>query len=152
MKFFKCYNRNYYYYYNYHYYYYYHYHHRYYDYYGYCHSYCYDNNNYYYYHHYNNNNNNIIIMLLFFQSTEVRAAEQRALAFARRMWTDSNINKNLDLIPLLNIRIISSLAKWFFNVLSRHLISFKVSDLRGTYMLALVFSILFSNYSLLSKR
>ena len=75
---------------------------------------------------------NFFIIFKFHYSTEIRAAEQRALAFARRIWSDTKIGNNKELLPLLTIRIISSLARWFFNVLGRHLISFRISDLRGT--------------------
>jgi hypothetical protein len=65
------------------------------------------------------------------RSTEVRAAEQRALAFAQRLWADEKIRNNKEVNKLITIKIISSLTKWFFDVLSKHLIGYSTADLKG---------------------
>ena len=67
-------------------------------------------------------------------SSEVRVAEQRAVAFAERLWTDRFLNRDPELRNLMNTRIISGLTRWLFNSLSRHLMSFEMADRKGTLM------------------
>lgn len=61
----------------------------------------------------------------------MRAAEQRALAFAQRLWSDETIRNNTKVNKLITIKIVASLTRWFFDVLSKHLIGYKTADLRG---------------------
>lgn len=68
---------------------------------------------------------------IYVHSSEVRAAEQRAVAFAERLWTDRFLNVDLELKNLMNTRIISGLTRWLFNALSRYLMPFKMADRKG---------------------
>ena len=68
---------------------------------------------------------------LYFISTEVRAAEQRALAFAHRLWTDRFLNADPELGNLLTIKVVAGLTYWLLNALSRHLMPYDVADLKG---------------------
>ena len=75
-------------------------------------------------------------MMIF--SSEVRVAEQRAVAFAERLWTDRFLNRDLELRNLMNTRIISGLTRWLFNSLSRHLMSFEMADRKGALLYSTV--------------
>ena len=61
----------------------------------------------------------------------MRVAEQRAVAFAERLWTDRFLNRDPVLRNLMNTRIISGLTRWLFNALSRYLMPFEMADRKG---------------------
>eukprot|EP01033_Poteriospumella_lacustris_P015028 gene15028-10748_t len=54
--------------------------------------------------------------------TELAAAKQRVVDFARFLWSTPTLRGDGDLKRLLTLRIITGLARWLFNALSRRLL------------------------------
>ena len=65
-------------------------------------------------------------------SAEVRAAEERALSFAERLWTSRFSESDPELQSLQTVSIVAALTTWLFNALNKQLMSLKVASMRGT--------------------
>ncbi len=65
------------------------------------------------------------------RSMEIDAAFNRAEKFARKLWTSKFVQDSPSLSKLVRVKIISGLAKWYFNGINRLLIRVCPTELQG---------------------
>eukprot|EP00595_Chromulina_sp_UTEXLB2642_P000637 CAMPEP_0196765254 /NCGR_PEP_ID=MMETSP1095-20130614/7884_1 /TAXON_ID=96789 ORGANISM="Chromulina nebulosa, Strain UTEXLB2642" /NCGR_SAMPLE_ID=MMETSP1095 /ASSEMBLY_ACC=CAM_ASM_000446 /LENGTH=186 /DNA_ID=CAMNT_0042122985 /DNA_START=1352 /DNA_END=1909 /DNA_ORIENTATION=+ len=69
------------------------------------------------------------------RTTEIKVAQIRIEKFARRLWTSYEIRHDPNLCKLSNIRILSSLSRWFFEAISKRLVSVVSTEKKGIALL-----------------
>lgn len=62
---------------------------------------------------------------------EIDAAFSRAESFARKLWTSKFVQDSPSLSKLVKVKVISGLAKWYFNGINKHLIRVCPTELEG---------------------